>query len=184
MKKFLSIMACMVMVLVGGVALAACGNNKPKDVTATETSKVVTFAGLDSWKNSDDFGLEYLGNNKYKAKGSAASMTAEEGEKWGNVAEGSKYVILSIKMEKGSTMKTGWKSVETADVAFAEGEGSNKTYSGEEGVKEFILGISNGETALHAENPVWRVELKAPQTEGQTEVETVVYTIDFSALYA
>lgn len=182
MKKILSLMACMVMVLVGGVALAACGGKTNDTVTPTNTDKVVTFAGFDNWKNTDDFALKYLGDNKYEATGSAATMTAEQGQAWGSVAEGSKYVILSIKMETGATMVTGWR--ENADQGFGEGEGSNKTYSGTEGVKEFVLGLSNGETPLHAENPVWRIELKAPQAEGSTEAsETVVYTIDFSALY-
>lgn len=181
MKRFLSIFACVVMVLVGGVLLASCGGTKTNDnVVATPTDETVEFQGLTDWKNADDFKLTYLGDNNYKAEGSAAIMTAEQGEKWGSVAEGSKYVIISIKMETGATLLTGWRT--SADEGFGEGEGSHKDYNGVEGKKEFVLGLTNGGTPLHTEDRVWRCEVTNPVEEGETST-TVVYTIDFSALF-
>ena len=180
MKKVMSILACMVMVLVGGVLLASCGGTKTNnDVVATPTDKVVDFGGRTDWQNAEDLKLTYLGDNNYKAEGSAAIMSAEQGAAWG-CDEGSMYVILSIKMETGATLKTGWRT--SADEEFGKGEGSNKDYSGTEGVKEFVLGLSNGSTPTHTENPVWRCEVTNPVEEGETPT-TVVFTIDFSALY-
>lgn len=45
MKKVMSILACMVMVLVGGVLLASCGSNVEKDVTKLVDNGVVDQAG-------------------------------------------------------------------------------------------------------------------------------------------
>ena len=45
MKKFLSIIACMVMVLVGGVMLASCGEQVAKDVTKLFENNVCDQAG-------------------------------------------------------------------------------------------------------------------------------------------
>ena len=181
-KSFLAIFACIAMILVAGITLAACGEKTNDNVVLTDTSKVVQFGGREDWQNSDDVTLKYLGDNKYEVTGTPATMSAEQGTAYGGLTEGSKYVLLSIKMEVGSTIVSGWKSTETADVAFGEGEGKNTTYKGEEGVKEYVLGLSNGETPLHAENPVWRIEITSPVEEGE-QATTTVYTIDFSALY-
>ena len=182
LKTVLAIFACVAMILVAGLTLAACGEKTNDSVALTPTSKVVDFGNRQDWQNSDDVTLKYLGDNKYEVTGTPATMSAEQGAAYGGLTEGSKYVLLSIKMEVGSTIVSGWKTTETADVAFGEGEGKDTTYDGVEGVKEYVLGLTNGEEALHADAPVWRIEITAPVEEGETAT-TTVYTIDFSAIY-
>lgn len=184
LKSMISIIACVAMVLLAGFTLAACCGEETNDnVTLTSTEKVVDFGGRTDWKNSDATVLTYLGDNNYEVSGEVATMSAEQGTAWGGIAEGSKYVILSIKMEVGSTILSGWR--ESADDTFAEGEGKDGDYDGVEGVKEYVLGLTNGKTALHADAPVWRIEVTSPVEEGSDETPTtVVYTIDFSAIYA
>ena len=92
--------------------------------------------------------------------------------------EGSYYVIVSVKMDLESSLKTGWVTVEDKNVAFDD-EHPTKTYAGTEGVKEYVLGIS-GSNIDHTAAPVWRIEVTSP-AEG---AEMVAYTIDFTDMLA
>ena len=44
-KSFLAIFACIAMILVAGITLAACGEKTNDNVVLTDTSKVVQFGG-------------------------------------------------------------------------------------------------------------------------------------------
>lgn len=175
LKSILAVALCLALVLMAGFILTACGEKKTNnDIVPTNHE---TELGGAMFNNSSDFELKYLGDNKYQANGSAATMDADQAAAFG-YAEGSWYVIVSVKMEVGSTIVSGWKSVDTADVAFTEGEGKNTVYEGVEGVKEYVLGLTNGDEMIHADAPVWRIEVTAPNAETATS-----YTIDFSSFY-
>lgn len=142
------------------------------------TKKAVSFAGLKSWTNEEDFTLVQDADNEnlYTAQGTLSTMTAEEGTAWGNIAENSKYAIVSIKMAVGSTIKCGWVNSATAEFDGSSSEVKEGSYNGTEGLKDYVLGVSNGDTELHPENQFWRIEVTY-------EGETTVYVVDFSAFY-
>ena len=94
---------------------------------------------------------------------------------------GSHYIILSIKMETGSTIRRAW--VENADVALTDDDKAS-SYTGTQGVREYLLCIDgNYVDADHTAEPVWKIEVTSPVEEGSEEEPTVVtYTIDFSEM--
>ena len=193
LKSVLSIIACVAIVLVAGFALTACcGQDVNDDLFATKQETEINFAGRTDWKNADDFTITYEGESDgayhFVASGSASVMSAEQGTAWGNVDEGSKYVIVTIKMEPKSTIISGWRSADEQNKAFVESEidGTNikeTSYNGVVGEKEYVLGLTNGEIALHADAPIWRAEVTSPAVEGE-EQNTTVYTVDFSSFFA
>ena len=152
-----------------------------ENVYATDIE--TTFAGLKTWANEDDFAIVSTGLQNgvytYVAQGTAASMTIEEGIKWGNVAAGSKYAVVTISLDLNSNIKNGW--VQSATSTFEDGsyDVKEKTYGGSAGVTERVLAFTDGTEAMHPEYTFWRVEVTSPTTG-----ETVVYVIDFSAFYA
>ncbi len=181
MKKFLSVMACLVMVLVGGVALAACGPKTNDFITVSEEGGYFDAAPEVKYMNTDTFKLEYKGNNHYVATGDAAVMDATQAATWGTV-EGSKYVVIDVKLAEGEMAYIGWKSAEDADVAFTEDDidgTTNKKSEGDEGatVKNYILALSDGDVERHPELTTWRFQIEVGD-------EKVAYTIDFSAFYS
>ena len=193
-KSFLTVIACIALVVLAGFVLTACGekttNEKP-DIYATDY--VVNFGGNDAleipsanFENTDDFALEVVDakTNAYKAVGSAAVMSeAQSAAFYGGATEyaGSHYIILSIKMETGSTIRRAW--VENADVALTDDDKAS-SYTGTEGVREYLLCIDgNYVDADHTAEPVWKIEVTSPVEEGSEEEPTVVtYTIDFSEM--
>ena len=152
-----------------------------ENVYATDVE--VTFAGLNTWANEDDFAIVSTGLQNgvytYVAQGTAASMTGEEGTVWGNVAAGSKYAVVTISLDLKSKIKNGW--VQSATSTFEDGsyDVKEKTYGGSAGVTERVLGLTDGTEEMHPEYTFWRVEVTSPTTG-----ETVVYVIDFSDFYA
>lgn len=193
LKSVLSIIACVAIVLVAGFALTACcGQDVNEDLFATKQETEINFAGRTDWKNADDFTITYEGESDgayhFVASGSASTMSAEQGTAWGNVDEGSKYVIVTIKMEPKSTIISGWRSADEQNKAFVESEidGTNikeTSYNGVVGEKEYVLGLTNGEIALHADAPIWRAEVTSPAVEGE-EQTVAIYTVDFSSFFA
>lgn len=180
MKKFLTSCACLMMILVGGIALSACQTTQTNSYITV--SDGASFSGSEvEFKNADNFKLEYKGNNHYVATGSASTMTAEQATTWGTV-EGSKFIVVKVKMGKEGNAIIGWRSAETADKQFEDEEidGSLiKRSTSKNETKNYILAISDGDEARHPELTTWRIEV----TE-KDATESVAYTIDFSALYA
>lgn len=166
---------CLMLILVSGFILTACGKTTSKDVYATD--HVVDFAGQ-QFENTTDFKVVSSDGRNFTAQGTLATMTNEQATAWGTT-EGARYCIVSIKMEPKAALKTGWVNSENRDTAFGS-EVTTKYYNGTEGVKEYVLGIS-GSNINHSENPIWRIEVTNPVAEGETAT-TIVYTIDFANL--
>ncbi len=175
MKKFISVLACLAILFVGGVSLAACGQTNDY-ITAEHKATIseVEFA------NDASFKLNYKGDNHYVAEGKAATMTEEQAKAWGT-EKGSKYVVVTVKAGKDSEAVYGWRATDKSGDEFKDNEidGSlikKSTVAGES--EDFVLALTDGETARHSEAQVWRVEVT-----GKDAKEAEVYTIDFSALY-
>lgn len=189
LKRGVTAVVCLVMALMICLTLSACGEQDVNDnLFATKQDTQVSFGGRNDWKNSDDFTITYEGNDHFVASGSASTMSAEQGTAWGNLDEGSEYVIVTIKMEVGSNIISGWRSTDEQNKAFEESEidGVNikrTSYNGVVGEKEYVLGLTNGEIALHADAPIWRAEVTSPAVEGE-ETSVAVYTVDFSSFFA
>ena len=193
LKRGVTAVVCLVMALMICLTLSACGEQDVNDnLFATKQETEINFAGRTDWKNADDFTITYEGESDgayhFVASGSASVMSAEQGTAWGNVDEGSKYVIVTIKMEPKSTIISGWRSADEQNKAFVESEidGTNikeTSYNGVVGEKEYVLGLTNGEIALHADAPIWRAEVTSPAVEGE-EQTVAIYTVDFSSFFA
>ena len=189
LKRGVTAVVCLVMVLMICLTLSACGEQDVNDkLFATKQDTQVSFGGRNDWKNSDDFTITYEGNDHFVASGSASTMSAEQGTAWGNLDEGSEYVIVTIKMAVGSNIISGWRSTDEQDKAFEESEidGVNikrTSYNGVVGEKEYVLGLTNGDEPLHADAPIWRAEVTSPAVEGE-ETSVAVYTVDFSSFFA
>lgn len=112
MKKLLSVMACVAMVLVGGVALAACGAGEP--VTLTKDAVVFEKGDTVSYKNNDTLKITKGEKNTYEVSGTASFMDADQAAKWGT-EEGAAYVVVTFKYTEGA--KIVYKNAEsgTAD---------------------------------------------------------------------
>lgn len=189
LKRGVTAVVCLVMALMICLTLSACGEQDVNDnLFATKQDTQVSFGGRNDWKNSDDFTITYEGNDHFVASGSASTMSAEQGTAWGNLDEGSEYVIVTIKMAVGSNIISGWRSTDEQDKAFEESEidGVNikrTSYNGVVGEKEYVLGLTNGDEPLHADAPIWRAEVTSPAVEGE-ETSVAVYTVDFSSFFA
>ena len=189
LKRGVTAVVCLVMVLMICLTLSACGEQDVNDnLFATKQDTQVSFGGRNDWKNSDDFTITYEGNDHFVASGSASTMSAEQGTAWGNLDEGSEYVIVTIKMEVGSNIISGWRSTDEQNKAFEESEidGVNikrTSYNGVVGEKEYVLGLTNGDKSLHADAPIWRAEVTSPAVKGE-ETSVAVYTVDFSSFFA
>ena len=189
LKRGVTAVVCLVMVLMICLTLSACREQDVNDnLFATKQDTQVSFGGRNDWKNSDDFTITYDGNDHFVASGSASTMSAEQGTAWGNLDEGSEYVIVTIKMEVGSNIISGWRSTDEQNKAFEESEidGVNikrTSYNGVVGEKEYVLGLTNGDKPLHADAPIWRAEVTSPAVEGE-ETSVAVYTVDFSSFFA
>ena len=112
-------------------------------------------------------------------------MDKDQAAAWGTV-EGSKYVVVNVKMGAGSTSIVGWRNAETKDTAFTQEEIDDsliKNSSAKNETKNYILALSDGETPRHEDLQIWRIEVTPATEEGAEAQETIVYTIDFSALY-
>ena len=134
---------------------------------------------MDMWTKTYD-NLMSVSKN-YVATGDAAVMDATQAATWGTV-EGSKYVVIDVKLAEGEMAYIGWKSAEDADVAFTEDDidgTTNKKSEGDEGatVKNYILALSDGDVERHPELTTWRFQIEVGD-------EKVAYTIDFSAFYS
>ena len=177
LKSLISMFAVVAILLVAGMTLTSCGGVNDY----ITPSRGASFSGSDvKFTNASDFSLTYQGDNKYEANGSANTMSKEQASAWGTV-EGSKYVVLNVKMGVDGSAIIGWRNKETADKPFEESEidGSlikRSTASNE--TKNYILAISDGDTYRHEELPIWRIEV----TE-KDATETKVFTVDFSKLY-
>ena len=181
LKKVQIFAVCIFMALIVLLSFTACGEKSNDYITV---GKDASFSGSDvKFNNAKDFELVYLGDNKYEAKGSPAIMTSEQASAWGTV-EGSKYVVINVKMGAGSTSIVGWRNVDTQDNAFEQSEidGSLiKNSSAKNDTKNYILALSDGEIERHPDLKIWRIEVTPASSDGQAE--KVVYTIDFSAMY-
>ncbi len=179
MKKFLSGIACCVMILFAGLCLAACGGAPTNDYITPSAGASFSGSAV-KFANASDFTLEYKGKNNYVAKGSVNTMTAEQATAFGTT-EGSKFVVINVKMGKDSTAVVGWRTAENATTKFEENEIDGalvKSVTAQNETKNFVLALSEGQNAVHEENQIWRIEVKAAESE-----EFVSYTIDFSAFY-
>lgn len=189
LKRGVTAVVCLVMALMICLTLSACGEQDVNDnLFATKQDTQVSFGGRNDWKNSDDFTITYEGNDHFVASGSPSTMSAEQGTAWGNLDEGSEYVIVTIKMAVGSNIISGWRTTDEQNKAFEESEidGVNikrTSYNGVVGEKEYVLGLTNGDEPLHADAPIWRAEVTSPAVEGE-ETSVAVYTVDFSSFFA
>lgn len=174
LNSVIAISVCIALILLAGFVMTACGSKN--DVYATDY--VVENWGIKGYEtdfeNTDDFKVEKIDGNNYKAVGTPATFTVAQAAAFGGVTENDHFVIISIKMEPGSTIRRAWVSEDEKDVALTEDDNASP-YTGTEGVREYLLWIDN-----HTADPVWRIEVTAPAGEGEEASEPVVYTIDFS----
>ena len=181
-KRIGAVAACLALVLTAGFVMTACGET-PANIYATDY--VIEDWGIKGketdFENTKDFKLEAISGeeNAYKAVGTPLAVSAAQAAAWG-CQKGDHIVIVSVKMELKSDLKTGWVSVADKDKAFGA-EVESKQYAGTEGVKEYLLGVEGAGIADHTATPVWRIEVTAPVAEGETPV-TVAYTIDFTEM--
>ena len=179
MKKFLKVLMCFAMVVFAGVALVGCGGTQTNDYITPSVSASIEGSSV-KFANANDFSLEYKGNNHYVAKGSAVVMSADQSTAYGTT-EGSKFVVINVKMGKDSTAVAGWRTTETKDTKFEAGEIDGSlvvSVTAKNDAKNFILALSDGQNAVHEDKQIWRIDVKASGSE-----EVVSYTIDFSSFF-
>ena len=182
MKKGYKVFAIMLLLVACFVAMPACGETPPQNDYISANTSGSSFSGSDVvYKNADDFKLEYLGDNNYKAVGSASRMTEEQATTWGTVAN-SKFIVISVKMGVGGKAIIGWRNSETMNTPYSQEEidGTfikNSTTAKSE-TKNFILALSDGDTPRHPDFKIWRIEV----TE-QDATEFKAFTVDFTELY-
>ena len=181
MKKMLKIVACMILVIASILAIPACEQKPETNDYITVNTTGASFSGSDVvFKNAEDFKLTYQGDNHYVAEGSASVMNQEQATTWGTVVD-TKYIVVNVKMGKDSKSIIGWRNKETMNTAFTaeEIDGSLiKNSTCKDDAKNYILAISDGNTARHPELTIWRIEVTPKDA-----TEAIVYTVDFSALY-
>lgn len=180
MKKVIRLFTCMLLLMVCIFTIPAC-NEEPKDDFITANTQGASFSGSEVvFKNADDFKLTYQGDHHYVATGSASKMTDEQATAWGTVAN-SKFIVVTVKMGADSNAIIGWRNNETKSTAFTteEIDGSLvKRSTAKNDSKNYILAISDGDTARHPDLKVWRIEVTKKDS-----TEVITYTVDFSTLY-
>lgn len=83
-KRALTTFACLVMVLIAGLTLAACGGTESNDYITPGLNASFSSEPDVKYNNASDFALTYKGNNHYEATGSAAVMDATQASTWGD----------------------------------------------------------------------------------------------------
>lgn len=171
MKKIVSVLACMVMVLVGGVTLAACGGT-PAPGMITPVTETVTLGSVD-FRNSDTFKIAMGKENNFVASGDASKFTAEQvaafGSNHSSVGQG--YIVVRVNANVGDTMKFAFVTEEKADEKLGDVVPNvikqvTVTEDGDENT--FILNVSTGK-----EKGFWRVEVKTSQ-----DTESTAYVLN------
>ena len=123
MKKLLSIMACLAILLVGGLTLASCGETMAVrlasgDVTISEQK----FNNGDNLKIAKD-----KNENSFVVSGTANTLTEDQAKVWGGTTKykGKAYVIVELDLKAGAKAeytgvmgdkKTNTNSTEKDDV--------------------------------------------------------------------
>lgn len=99
MKKFLSIVACFMLIIVAGVTLASCGEAKaPVRLASTAEINEVKFTNNSSLKIKADKDKE----NTYIVTGKADKVSAEQAKLWGDAYKDDVFVIVEIDLKAGA----------------------------------------------------------------------------------
>ena len=171
MKRILSFIACVAIVLVGGVSIAGCGQTMqvyPAGEVSFEGSQI-------KYSNASNFTLTHLGDGKFEANGDASTMTAEQADEFwrGTAHEGDKYVVITVNTGAQSTVKYGAVATEDEKLGQVNNPVVKEITTDEnETTVDFILRLEN------SQKPFWRVEV----TEKDAETATS-YVVDFTKLY-
>ena len=157
MKKFLSVMACLAVVLVGGIMLASCG----QEMRVRLASGDVTISAQ-KFNNGDKLKIANgKKENDFVVSGTANTLTEDQAKVWGNTTtyKGKAYVILEVDFKAGT-------KVEYTGVM-----GDNKTNSNdteEDDVLQLVRVVENNEKTF---------EVKVTE-KGATESTTYTITFD------
>ncbi|MGN1201586.1 MAG: hypothetical protein ACI4R8_04990 [Candidatus Caccovivens sp.] len=167
-KKFLSVVAGIVVAIVGGIALSACGQMSNDFITKAGS---VELGGV-NFSNSANLSIDYCGENKYQANGDVSVMSATQADAFwaGTAKEGDNYIILSVKFNVGSTIVYGF------DVEGANFENPDGTT-----VKRYTNNTENNDTLeiilrVNSEKETFKV------VDTEKDADAVTYTVDMSKL--
>lgn len=106
MKKILSILACMMLVVVSGATLTACGKTDYPirihrgSVQLNQSTPEVTF------ENNSNLSIEKVSDNSFSIKGDASFMSQQQADAfWQGVSKaGDAYVLIELDYKFGSTI--------------------------------------------------------------------------------
>ena len=169
MKKVLTRIACLMLVVAGGLALTACGMND--FIMSNRTATIGEGESAVQYSNTSSFALNYKGDNHYEAKGEANQMTQEQADAFwkGEANAGDNFVVVSVKFDAGAKIIFGFDK-EGANFENPDGTITKQQINGTEGddILDIILRVKkDGEKTF-----------KVVSTQKDKEAET--YTIDFS----
>lgn len=103
MKKFLSVMACLAVVLVGGFMLASCGQTMAVRLTSGDvTISEQKFNNGDKLKIANG-----EKENTFVVSGTANTLTENQAKVWGNTTtyKGKAYVIVEVDFKAGAKVE-------------------------------------------------------------------------------
>ena len=169
MKKLLTKIACLTMVVASGLTLAACGMNT--HIMANRTATLGEGESAVQYSNTSSFALDYKGDNTYKAKGEANSMTQEQADAFwkGEAKEGDNFVVLSIDFAAGEKIVYGFDR-EGADFENPDGTQVKK--------------VENTSNEADALDLILRIKQDGPKNfkviSNEKDKDAVTYTVDFS----
>ncbi len=102
MKKLLSIMACLAILLVGGLTLASCG----EPMAVRLASGDVTISAQ-KFNNGDKLKIAKDKENTFVVSGTANTLTEDQAKVWGGTTKykGKAYVIVEVDFKAGSKVE-------------------------------------------------------------------------------
>ena len=189
MKSILTISACLVMLLVAGFVLAACGGTK-ENITVP---KSIEFNGA-VFETSKDFKLvKNKETGVYEAQGTYAEMNDDQLRAWLGITDAETsvetyeiyYANIKVALEEGSMVKRGFVSEDFADETLTNENCARFKEREEKGDLSLVLGfVEAGVEGFDLrETPIFRIEVTAPVAEGEEAGEPVVYLIDFTSYF-
>lgn len=97
MKKFLTSLTCLVLVIIAGVSLVACGEPHPVRLASGDVS-----LSQQIFKNDKSLKLTKSKENEYVVSGTASTLDANQAKLWSSSYEGKAYVVVEIDLNAGA----------------------------------------------------------------------------------
>lgn len=156
MKKFLGVLACFAIVLVGGFMLASCGETMAVRLPSGE----VTISSQ-KFSNGDKLSISKEKENAYLVSGTANTLTDDQAKVWGGTTKysGKAYVIVEVDFKAGT-------KVEYTGVLGDKKTSTNDTE--EDDTLQLVRVVENNEKSF---------EVKVTEKDAK---ESVTYTISFN----